>query len=100
MRQFVTIENHLKMIRNALFYVKSVLVIVIIVTSSSLVVSYAEKQLDKKALVNLKLRNVKLDKKISIHIISYSLDRVMVGCHFVGKLNYKLFCFSINNYMD
>ena len=43
MRQFVTIENHLKMIRNALFYVKSVLVIVIIVTSSSLVVSYAEK---------------------------------------------------------
>ena len=56
MRQFLTIQNPSKMMKNAFYFMLKALFV--IETFSSWLFGYAEKRLEKKALVNYKICDV------------------------------------------
>ena len=58
LRQFLTIENPLKMMKNTFYFMLKVFFVFEIFTILSWHLGYAEKRLDKKALVNYKICDV------------------------------------------
>ena len=57
-RQFLTIENHLKMMKNAVYFMLKTFFVLKFFTFLSWVFDYVEKRLGKKAIVNLKLYEI------------------------------------------
>ena len=58
LRQFLTIESPLKMMKNTFYFMLKVLFVLEISTFLSWIFGYVEKRLDKKVMVNFKIYDV------------------------------------------
>ena len=56
-------------------------------------VNFLKQEWKQMLFLSTILKHILLVEAITTLIITDTLDSVMVGCHFDGKLNYKYFCF-------
>ena len=81
LRQFLTNENPLKMVKNAFYFMLKALFVLWIITFLSWLFGYAEKRLDMKTTVNFKTRDVTdwTTDNYNTHITQYLKKKMQSG---------------------
>ena len=81
LRQFLTNENPLKMMKNAFYFMLKALFVLGIITFLSWLFGYAEKRVDMKTTVNFKTRDVTdwTTDNYNTHITQYLKKKMQSG---------------------